>query len=186
MLHSIVLRSVRCRAGRSRPPPLQHVEPFVEPPPQLVDREQRDARGGELDRERQPVEPAADGGDVGRVLVGELEVGPQRDRALDEQLDRLRCERVLQRDCAAPAGSVSGGTGNSRSPRTRNAARLVTSAVTPGQCASSSAKPVAASTTCSKLSSTSSNCRSRRPRLSTSSGGSSPEPAIATVRTMAA
>ena len=86
------------------PPALQHVEPFLEPPPQLVDREQRDARGGELDRERQPVEPAADGGDVGSVLVGELEVGPQRARALDEQLDRLRCERVFQRDCAIPGG----------------------------------------------------------------------------------
>ena len=86
------------------PPALQHVEPFLEPPPQLVDREQRDARGGELDRERQPVEPAAGGGDVGRVLVRELEVGPQRDRALDEQLDRLRCERVLQRDCAVAGG----------------------------------------------------------------------------------
>ena len=86
------------------PPALQHVEPFVEPPPQLVDREQRDARGGELDRERQPVEPAAGGDDVGRVLVRELEVGPQRDRALDEQLDRLRCERILQRDCAGAGG----------------------------------------------------------------------------------
>ena len=86
------------------PPALQHVEPFVEPRPQLVGREQRDARGGELDRERQPVEPAAGGDDVGRVLVGELEVGPQRDRALDEQLDRLRCERVFQRDCAVAGG----------------------------------------------------------------------------------
>jgi hypothetical protein len=52
-------------------------------------REQRDPGGGQLDGQRQTVEPAADLGHHGRVLVGEGEVGLDRAPALNEQRDRL-------------------------------------------------------------------------------------------------
>ena len=51
----------------------EQVEPLLEPAEDRLRREQLDARGRELDRERQAVEAAADPGHRGRVLVGELE-----------------------------------------------------------------------------------------------------------------
>jgi len=41
-----------------------------------VRREHADPRRGELDRQRQAVEPLADPGDVGRVVASDLEIRP--------------------------------------------------------------------------------------------------------------
>ena len=84
------------------------------------------------------------------------------------------------------AGHASGGTGNSRSPRTRSAARLVTSAVTRGAACSSSSTQWAAGRTCSKLSRMSSRSRSRRAFASRSTSGRSPSSRMPSVRAIAA
>ena len=49
---------VRCRAGRSRGAAGQQVQPVGQPRQQRRRREGSDPRGGQLDRQRQPVEPA--------------------------------------------------------------------------------------------------------------------------------
>ncbi len=59
-------------------------------------------------------------------------------------------------------GTGSGGTGNSCSPLSRSALRLVTTSTTSGAAASSWASSGAAPVTCSKLSSTSRTCLERR------------------------
>ena len=56
---------------------------------QRLRREEAETSRGELDGEREPVEPAADLDDRRRVVVGDREVGPDRARPVDEQLDRL-------------------------------------------------------------------------------------------------
>ncbi len=72
------------------------------------------------------------------------------------------------------AGSRSGSTVRSRSPRKRSGRRLVTRALTPGQASSSVAKPGPASRTCSKLSISSSICCPRSHSTVTSSGAWAP------------
>ena len=72
------------------PPALQHVEPFVEPLDRSSSAENSVmraaassiARGSPSSRRQVATTSAA-------FSIRELEVGPQRDRALDEQLDRL-------------------------------------------------------------------------------------------------
>ena len=64
---------------------LQQREAALEPLEQRLRLEDAHARGGELDRERQPVEPRADGGD--RAVDPDLGAGLLR--PLDEQLDGL-------------------------------------------------------------------------------------------------
>ena len=72
-----------------------------EPREQRGRRQQLDARGGQLDRHRQAVEPRADFDDRGRVFLGQHEVGSCRDRALHEQRDRRAlCELVDMREIA--------------------------------------------------------------------------------------
>ena len=65
--------------------------------PQRLGREEVEAGGRELDRQRQPVEPAADVGHGGGVVVGQAEVGPDAARPLDEQLDRLELAQLRGR-----------------------------------------------------------------------------------------
>ena len=72
-------------------------EAVVQPLGQRGRAESADAAGGELERERQPVEPEADAGDVHRVLVVEHEARSGRDRALDEEADRLVAQQVARR-----------------------------------------------------------------------------------------
>jgi hypothetical protein len=60
------------------------------------------------------------------------------------------------------SGKAKGGTGNSCSPYRCRVARLVTKSLSRGHSTSSAATRGAAPTTCSKLSSTSNSCRSRR------------------------
>ena len=68
----------------------QYADVLAEPVPELVRREQREARGRELDRERQAVEPAADLGDGRGVVLGQLEPWTHVARSLDEQPPGLR------------------------------------------------------------------------------------------------
>ena len=67
------------RAGR------EQVRLALEPVEDLRWREQLRARRGELDRERQAVEPGADASDLGCAAVVELEAGIDRPRASREE-----------------------------------------------------------------------------------------------------
>ena len=119
------------------------------------------ARGGQLDRQRQAIEPPADGGDVRRGCFGESEIGLDRLRALDEQADRRSTREALPGGSPRAwrsVGSDNGGTGSSRSPAIRSGSRLVTSTWTSGQAARRAETAGAAAVTCSKLSSSSSAC----------------------------
>ena len=53
-------------------------------------------RRRELDRQRQPLEPAADVGQVAGVLGGDVEVGVDRPRPVDEQRHGGRARRAVQ------------------------------------------------------------------------------------------
>ena len=90
-----------------------------------------DARRGQLDRQREAIEPAHDFGHRRQRLGGQAEIGPDGLRALDEELDRAGRPGVL--DAWSRCVSGSGATGNSCSPETRSLIRLVISTVTPGQ-----------------------------------------------------
>ena len=68
---------------------------------QRLGREQAEASRGELDGEREPVEPAADLDDRRRVVVGDREVGPDGARPVDEQLDRLDPRHLRGRQAVA-------------------------------------------------------------------------------------
>ena len=81
----MVSRSVCCRAGRSRAPPVSSGRRCSSRAQHRLRREQPDAGGGQLDGQRQPVQATADLGDGRRVLVGEREVGLTAPRPLDEQ-----------------------------------------------------------------------------------------------------
>ena len=68
----------------------EQLEPVGESFDDLVGRELCDLRGGELDGQRDAVEPPADLGDVGRVGLGHHEIGAYRDGAVAEQAHRVR------------------------------------------------------------------------------------------------
>ena len=85
--------------GAQRPVPLGHtgarlglqeLEPLAQAHEDLARREQLDPCGGQLERERQPVQAHAELGDRLGVRLGELEVGPRIAGAIDEQAYRLR------------------------------------------------------------------------------------------------
>jgi len=62
---------------------------MIQPGDDLIRREEVAARGGQLDRQGQTVQPSADGGDSGRVRVVQREVGTARPGSLHEELDRF-------------------------------------------------------------------------------------------------
>ena len=114
---------------------------MLQPGQQRRRRQHLDPGRGQLDRQRQPVEAAADLGHGRGVLLGQRRSPGRTARA---PLDEEAGPRRRRRSRPAPAGpvrsgSASGGTGNSCSPARRSTARLVTSAVRPGQAASRSA-----------------------------------------------
>jgi hypothetical protein len=74
---------------RGAPAAREHGEHVVEPGGQLLDTKRRHLRGGELEGERQAVEPRADRGHVGCRLRGEREAGLHRARTLDEERGRF-------------------------------------------------------------------------------------------------
>jgi hypothetical protein len=71
-------------------------EAVVEPRRDLLDRQQRRAGGGELERERQTVEAAAEPGDRGRGGGVEAEAGVRLPRPGDEERGRLRPRHLRQ------------------------------------------------------------------------------------------
>jgi hypothetical protein len=84
-----VSRRVRWRDGRVACAGLQELQPLV--PHSIQDgarRQYAEAGARQLDRQRQPVEAAADLGDHRQVLVAGLVVGMDGTGPLEEQLDR--------------------------------------------------------------------------------------------------
>ena len=77
-LQAIAPRSVCWRSGRSRPPAASRPEPVAQALRPSRRARGADPGGGQLDRQRQAVEPADDLRDVGGVLGGQREVGPDR------------------------------------------------------------------------------------------------------------
>ena len=160
-LQSRVLRSVRCRSGRSRAPP-------VSSPILSSSRASRACGGSSLTlaaassmasgspssrRQISAIAPAF-------PLVSSKPADAACARCTNRRTEAHRCTSASP---PAPIGGTGrGGTGNSCSPLSRNTIRLVTSATTPGAAPSSSATSGAASITCSKLSSTSTSRRARR------------------------
>ena len=81
---------------------------------------------GELDRERQAVEPADDLGDGGGVLGGQREVLADGHGPLEEQPHRLRPGDRLEVGLAGGRNGRAAGPANSCSPAIRSGARLDT------------------------------------------------------------
>ena len=109
---------------------------MIEPLEQRLRGQEPQPGGGELDRERQAVEPPADCCDGFRVLGRQLERASGRPRALDEQaiagLDR------------PPRGSSSGASGYSRSAAILSGVLLVVTIRSAGQRSTSAATSGAA------------------------------------------
>ena len=97
-LHAIVARSVRCRSGASRGAAGEERQSVLQPLEDRCRREHLDAGGGELDRERQVVEAAADLDD--RPV--RIEVGLDRSRALDGTARRLLLPQRRTRYSCSP------------------------------------------------------------------------------------
>ena len=165
----------------------EQAEAVVEPAQHRLRRQQPHARRGELDGERQPVEPPAELGDGPGVAAVEREVGHQRPGAADEQRHRgvageLARAAAGSRDRAARAAAAAG-----RARRAGAAtSRLVASTLSPAAPASSRATAGPAATTCSRLSSTSSSRRGRSHSASASSDGRSPSSLTPSTSAMAA
>lgn len=92
--------------GRGCPPALrQQSQVIVKPRCQTPDAKSFDARRGELDRERNPVQPSADFGDPRSVRIAQLEFAQRCRRALYKELNRREPQRLLRRD---PEGCSGG------------------------------------------------------------------------------
>ena len=148
-LQSRAERTDRCRSS-SRGPPASRAEPVGQARLQAVEPEGRQPRRGQLDRQGDPVELAADRRDPAPVVW--VRRRPARHTGpLDEQRHRV----TVAFACAS--SSDSPGTGYTYSKGSRNRARLVARTVVLGQPVSSrSTKAVTPSTRCSQLSSTTS------------------------------
>ena len=62
----------------------------------LVDRQDLHARCGQLDRERNAVEPPTDLGDRRRVVLVYSEIGQREPRMIDEKADRLGPQHLIE------------------------------------------------------------------------------------------
>ena len=161
-LQSRVFRSVCCRSGRSRAPP-------VSSPILSSSRASRACGGSSLTLAA--ASSMASGSPSSRrqisatapafPLVSSKPADAACARCTNRRTEAHRCTSAASPP-APIGGTGSGGTGNSCSPLSRNTIRLVTSATTPGAAPSSSATSGAAPITCSKLSSTSTSRRARR------------------------
>jgi hypothetical protein len=87
---------------RRAPPTPQQLQAIVEEPRQPADAEGVDPAGGQFDRERDPVEPAADVGHERRIRIRQLETVKARGGALDEQLHRRKRQRLGSRQSGRP------------------------------------------------------------------------------------
>ena len=148
-------RAQRLVAGQRRTAAAgEQPEPVVEAGRDLLERQGPQPGGGQLDRQRHPVEPAAD-----LTTAARCRRRP-RSRAARRPPGRRTAAPPgsSARPAAAPAaGRASGGTGHSASPGIPSGSRLVASTRSRGQ-RPSSRRPAraTASTRCSQLSSTSS------------------------------
>ncbi len=125
--HAEVLEHVALRIGQEAHAPLdrrlhravpfghvadgrgqQRKRPF-EPLRDAGSRQHPHLRGGQLDRQRQALQPAADVGDIGGVVLGEREVGLDRPGAVDEQRDGGRLPCAIQARRRRPLGRGEGG-----------------------------------------------------------------------------
>jgi hypothetical protein len=86
MLHSTVARNVRWRAGRSAGPVPRASRLPASRASSESGVQEPDARGGDLDGQRQAVEPPANLGDGERVVLSQLEVAADGPASIDEQL----------------------------------------------------------------------------------------------------
>ena len=77
---------VRCRGIAARRGAPNSGNAVVQASGEAFDPKRRDARGGELDGQRQAIKPATNLGDQRGVRVGQREVFDDRSHALDEQL----------------------------------------------------------------------------------------------------
>ena len=152
-LQPIVSRSARCRAGASREPEVSSSSGCSSRARIPLGDEHLHPRRGQLDRERQAVEVVADLRARGQLGLVRLEVGPHGARPLEEDaqgvvaLERLERELLLPADAQPRAARDDGLQARARRRRSRRATG-------------------AASTTCSKLSTTSSSCRPSRWEMS--------------------
>ena len=100
--------------GRERVlPRRRRVAPGAEHPEAIVEalRDRRGTEcsqtaGGELERERQAVEPEADAGDVHRVLLIEREARRRRTSPLDEEPHGFVAEELTRLVCLLGIGDV--------------------------------------------------------------------------------
>ena len=129
-----------------------------------LEREDAQTGRGQLDGQRQALEPATDVGHERGVVIGDAEVRPHGPGALDEEQHGLELLELLRRSVRATSagGTPSGGTTKTCSPRTCSGSRLVTSSVRSGQPCSSCSSVGAADVTCSTLSRMRSSCRGAR------------------------
>ena len=111
---------MRCRSGRLRSRLRKLTQAFVEARQDLVRVEHTDARGGDLDRQRQPIEPRADRRTTARCA------GSSYTKSFRTDLARSA------KSCAA-ASSDSGATRTTLSPLTPSGRRLVASTPTAAQ-----------------------------------------------------
>ena len=96
-LHSTVARRVRWRSGRSRGPVPRASRTCSSRSSSAVGGEHSGASRGELDRERKPVEAAADLRDRGSVRVVQREVVANRPRAVHEETHRGKRRDLVER-----------------------------------------------------------------------------------------
>ncbi len=169
-LQSMAPRRVRWRSGRSRPPADRR--PSRSPSRWAI-------AAGDRRRTRAAASSMASGRPSSRRTISAtaapfsaVSVNSGRTAIARSTNRRTASDAMRTSTSVAPAGgSDSGGTVNSCSPEIRSGARLDTMTVRRGAPRRRSATIGAADTTCSKLSRTSSACRSRRWSRTRSIGG---------------
>ena len=83
----------------------QEPQAIIEPRCEAPDPKGVDAGCGELDRERNPIQPLADCGDNRGVCIAELELARTCGSALDEQLNRRKRQRLRRRESDCRGGA---------------------------------------------------------------------------------
>ena len=159
-------RPLALRAGRA-PPPVSSGSRCSSRASSAGGGSSLDPRGGQLDGQRQSVQPPADRGNGGGVVGCQREVGLgglARARRRGGPL-RMLATSLEAADADPAQRQAERGTGNSCSPERRRRTRLVTSIVSVGTgCQANRPRCGAASITCSKLSSSSRRRLSRSDR----------------------
>ncbi len=147
----------------------------VKPGQQRPRRQEGAPRGGQLDRQGQPVQPVAD---LAATAAAFSAVRAKSSRAARARSTKRRTAGVSPSSPRggrrASSGRARGGTAKPCSPERRSTARLVARTARRGQAARRSVTSGAASSTCSQLSRSSSACRSRRNARSPATSGRPP------------